>query len=112
MEKGPTQARLYLGDRPRIEIVLASGTAGPPSWLAVDLPAPDSEPRLEGRIVADPRIPESEMVLTWSQVPAVPRALIALTVTVGDQSWTLEQDLRNLGRWRFHAEADTHRAWS
>jgi hypothetical protein len=83
----------------------------PTAWLTVLLPGPQTEPRPEGRFRADPRIPESEIELHWGEVSAVPRRLTVLTVSAGDTTWTLEQDIRHPERWRSHADAEVHRAW-
>jgi len=106
-------ARLLLGDRPRVEIPLTSAGPGAlPTWLTVALPGPTSESRPEGRFLADPRLPESAVVLTWGTAPGVPRASATLTVCVGEKSWTLEQDARNPRRWLEQAHSDHGRCWS
>jgi hypothetical protein len=104
---------LFLGDRPRLEIPLTAGEPGSlPTWLVIALPGPTSKERPEGRFLADPRLPESEVVLAWSHALAVPRAVAVLTITVGDESWTLEQDVRHPERWLAQAHSDSKRHWS
>jgi hypothetical protein len=110
MKENTSAARLLLGDRPRVEIPLTPGAL--PAWLVVALPGPTSESRPEGRLLADPRVPESEIVFTWGEITAVPRSLRTLNVSVGGQSWTLEQDLRNPERWLVHAAPEPGRHWS
>jgi hypothetical protein len=113
MKKNPAETRLFLGDQPRLEIPLAPGTPGPlPTWLTVGLPGPLAEPRPEGLLRADPRLPECAITFAWSQVPAVPRALTVLTLAVGGESWVLEQDIRNPQRWLLQADPDHRRHWS
>src|SRR5689334_4599698 len=113
MEARSTQARLFLLDRPRVEILLSPGESGTlPVWLVVSLPGPMAADRPEGRFRADPRLPESEVELAWGLAPAVPQPLTVLTVTVGDRSWTLHQDPRHPGRWREQADPDARRHWS
>jgi hypothetical protein len=110
MEKNATRSRLFLGDRPRVEIPLTNNPV--PVWLAVGLPSPLAEPRPAGRFLAEPRLPESEIMLTWGQTPAVPQALAVLAVVVGEQSWTLEQDIHEPERWRELAHHEHGRMWS
>jgi hypothetical protein len=105
--------QLFLGDRPRLEIPLAPATAGAlPAWISVGLPGPLAPHRPEGRFVADPRLPELEVVLRWGQAPAIHRELSVLTVSVGDWSRTLEQDVRHPQRWLVQADPDHRRHWS
>jgi hypothetical protein len=107
------RAHLFLGNRPRLEIPLPPSLPGTlPVWLTVDLPGPQSTERPEGRFRADPRIPESAIEFRWSEALAVPSPVAVLTITVGDESWTLEQDLRHPDRWLAHADADRRRHWS
>lgn len=109
----PPRIRLCLGDRPRLEIPVQPAPPGAlPAWLVVALPSPLAEPRPSGRFRADPRLPESEVALEWSTAPAVGTTLAVLTVTAGDESWTLEQDLRNPGRWLELTHTDLRRHWS
>jgi len=104
---------LFFGDRPRLEIPLRpSGPGSLLTWLTLDLPGPLAEKRPEGRFLADPRLPESEVVLTWNQALAVPRAVTVLTIVVGDESWTLEQDVRHPERWLAPTHSDSRRHWS
>ena len=112
MATHPTHARprLFLGDHPRLEIPLDSG--GPlPAWLTVALPGPMAEDRPEGRFLADPRIPESEVLFEWSRASAGARTLSVLTVTAGGRTWTLEQDVRHPSRWIFLTDPDARRHW-
>ena len=114
MTESPTgagpRAQLFLFDRPRIEIPLSPGAL--PAWLVVALPGPTSGHRPQGRFLADPRIPESEVEFAWGEVPALPKPRVVLTVSVGGQSWTLEQDAHDPGRWLRQAHADRRRHWS
>jgi len=50
--------------------------------------------------------------LAWAPVPAVPRPLSLLTVSVGEQSWNLEQDLSKRERWLHQPDPDRLRGWS
>jgi hypothetical protein len=110
MTMSTAPARLIVGDRPRLEIPL---TAGPlPAWLSVALPGPLAEERPEGRFVLDPRLPESALVLAWGEAPAYPRPLRVLTVTLGEESWVLEQDVHHPGRWLRQAGLEARRHWS
>lgn len=68
--------------------------------------------RPEGRFRADPRLPESEFVLRWGTLPGVPRPLSLLTVSVGEQSWNLEQDFSNRERWLHQPDPTRLRGWS
>jgi hypothetical protein len=107
------QAHLFLVDRPRLEIPLTPDTPGAlRTWLTIELPGPLADQRPEGRFRADSRLPESEIELHWSQALAVPRALHVLTISVGERSWTLEQDLRHPDRWLAQADPDSRRHWS
>jgi hypothetical protein len=117
MDKSTTNVlprpHLLLGDRTRVSIPLAPGAAGLlQTWLVIDLPSPAAAERPEGRFCADPRLPESEIVLRWGTMPAVPRPLSLLTVSVGEQSWNLEQDLSNRERWLHQPDPDRLRGWS
>lgn len=104
---------LLFGDRTRLSIPLAAAAAGPlMTWLVVDLPGPTAAERPEGRFRADPRLPESEIVLRWGTTPAVPRRLSVLTVSVGEQSWYLEQDFGNPERWLHQPDPNRLRGWS
>jgi hypothetical protein len=104
---------LLLGDQARVCIPLAPGAAGLlQTWLVIDLPSPTAAERPEGRFCADPRLPESEIVLRWGTLPAFPRPLSLLTVSVGEQSWNLEQDLCNRERWLREPDPDRLRGWS
>jgi hypothetical protein len=104
---------LLLGDRPRVSIPLAPGAAGLlQTWLVIDLPSPAAAERPEGRFCADPRLPESEIVLRWGTMPAVPRPLSLLTVSVGEQSGNLARDLRNRERRLHQPDLDRLRGWS
>ena len=107
------RAHLFLGDRPRLEMPLTSGAPGGlPIWLTIDLPGPMSVERPEGRFLADPRIPESEIEFRWGKALAVPSGLVILTIAVGDQSWTLEQDAHHPERWLAQTDLDHRRHWS
>jgi hypothetical protein len=105
--------RLLLGDRPRLEIALTpAAPAALPAWLVIALPGPTSETRPHGRFLADPRLPESEVVLRWGETTAVPRGFPVLHVSAGGQSWSLEQDNHNPERWRVQAAPEHGRQWS
>jgi hypothetical protein len=45
-------------------------------------------------------------------MPAVPRPLNLLTVSVGEQSWNLEEDLSNCERWLHQPDPNRLRRWS
>lgn len=107
------RAHLFLGDRPRLEIPLAAaGPGSPPTWLGIGLPRPTAQDRPEGRFLADPRIPESEVVFGWGTSPAVGRALRVLTITFAGETWLLEEDLHDPERWVLQADVDSRRHWS
>ncbi len=111
MSEQPVRANLVLGVRPRVELLLPpDGPGRLASWLAVELPGPQAEERPQGRHLADPRLPESEIVLSWGEMSRPPRTLATLTVSAGGQTWELEQDPHHPGRWR-HRDAH-HRHWS
>src|SRR5260370_36646072 len=113
-----TRPDLLLGDRPRVSIPLAPGAASLlQTWLVIDLPSPAAAERPEERFCADPRLPESEIVLRWGTMPALPKrnSKIQFPRTnksfgiwflgfgssaweVAEQSWNLEQDLTNHDR--------------
>ena len=117
MDKSTTNVlpkpHLLLGDRARISIPLAQGAPGfLQTCLVIDLPGPAATERPEGRFRADPRLPETEIVLHWASLPCVPRPLSLLTVSVGGQSWNLEQDLHNRDRWLHQPDPDRLRGWS
>jgi hypothetical protein len=116
MDKSTTNVlrpHLLLGDRTRLSIPLAPGAASLlQTWLVIDLPSPAAAERREGRFCADPRLLESELVLRWGRRPAVPTPLSLLTVSVGEQSWNLEQDLSNRERWLHQPDPHRLRGWS
>ncbi len=45
-------------------------------------------------------------------MPTLPRPLSLLTVSVGEQSWNLEQDFNNRERWLHLPDPDRLRGWS
>lgn len=113
MTETTKQAQVVLGDRPRLEIALDPGTPGAlQTGLVICLPSPTAEQRPEGRFLADPRLPESDVLFAWSQLAAVPRALHVLTVSTGGETWVLEQDVHHPDRWRLQGHSDHWRAWS
>jgi hypothetical protein len=71
-----------------------------------------SEAHPEGSFLADPRLPESEISFAWSKALAVPKALTVLTISVGEDSWILEQDVRHPERWLTVVDPDYRRHWS
>jgi hypothetical protein len=110
MTASTARARLFLFDRPRVEVPLPPSAGPLPAWVVVELPGPQSADRPEGRFVADPRLPEVEVALSWSTVPGGARPV--LTVALGDQAWALEQDARDPSRWRLRSDPDHRRHWS
>lgn len=110
MTASTARARVYLFDRPRVEVPLPASAGSLPAWVVVELPGPQSESRPEGRFVADPRLPEAELVLAWGTVPGGTRA--TLTVVIGELEWVLEQDPRHPARWRLRCDPDHCRVWS
>jgi hypothetical protein len=109
------QARLFLFDRPRVEIPLPPVAPVPcgdklPVWLSVGLPGPNSANRTTGRFRVDPRVPESDVILEWGTSPG---GEPSLSVTVGGcHTWVLEPDDARPGRWRVESEVDACRYWS
>jgi hypothetical protein len=104
-------AKLFLFDRPRVEVRLPQPAAAAlPAWVVVELPGPQAKDRPEGRFVADPRLPEVELTLSWGAVPGGTRAV--LTVSLGERTWVLEQDARYPSRWRLRSDPDHRRHWS
>lgn len=111
MSEHPTRANLVLGVRPRVELLLPPDSPGGLStWLVVELPGPQDQERPAGRYLPDPRLPESEIELTWGELARPPRTLRTLTVAAGGQTWELEQDPHHPDRWRL--TGDHHRHWS
>jgi hypothetical protein len=111
MGEHPTRANLVLGVRPRVELLLPPDEPGAFStWLVVELPGPQSAERPEGRHLADPRLPESEIELRWGESARPPRTLATLTVIAGGETWELEQDAHHPDRWRLCG--DDRRHWS
>jgi hypothetical protein len=95
MSDHPMQANLVLGVRPRLELRLPPDSPRAfATWLVVELPGPQPEERHEGRYLPDPRLPESEIELTWGDAGRT------LAVTACGRTWHLEQDADAADRWR------------
>lgn len=95
MSEHPTRAELVLGVKPRLELLLPPGAPGAASTrLAVELPGPQDAERHEGRHLADPRLPESEIELRWGETGRT------LTVSAGGRTWELEPDADQPDQWR------------
>lgn len=109
MAEHPTDARLLLFDRPRVEVRLPGELA---AWLVLELPPPTADPRPQGAFAIDPRVPESVVQLDWSGVTAPGVSRVVLTVTAAGREWVLEPDPRTPARWRVRDDADHHRHWS
>ena len=111
MTASTAAARLFLFDRPRVEVRLPQpDVPSLPAWVVVELPGPQATDRPEGRFVAEPRLPEVELALSWGTVPGGTRAV--LTVSLGGLTWVLEQDPRHPSRWRLRCDPDHCRIWS
>ena len=110
MTASTVRPRVFLFDRPRVEVPLPPSAGALPAWVVVELPGPQSADRPAGRFVADPRLPDVEVVLSWGTVPGGTRAV--LTVVIGELEWLLEQDPRDPSRWRLRCDPDHCRVWS